>query len=189
MHISPVHFSYQEFPPFQLAGHETLSIREGSLYAKNNGGKGLKLYAKKGHDDQPALLSGGPLNVEYEFMEMHFHWGDVTGNNGSAGEGSEHTIDGKSYPAELHMVHRNIHDEKVPKALEHENGLTVLGFKFQVVKKERKANEGMDMLSQIAREYLTKPDSKFDKENLIKRVTTLSKYFALLFVSSLKMAT
>ena len=35
------------------------------------------------------------------------------------------------YPLELHMVHRNIHDETVSEALEHENGLTVLGFKFQ----------------------------------------------------------
>ena len=33
----------------------------------------------------------------------------------------------------LHMVHRNIHDEEVSEALEHENGLTVLGFKFQVI--------------------------------------------------------
>ena len=36
------------------------------------------------------------------------------------------------YPLELHMVHRNIHDEEVSEALEHENGLTVLGFKFEV---------------------------------------------------------
>ena len=40
----------------------------------------------------------------------------------------------KRYPMELHMVHRNIHDEEVSEALEHENGLTVLGFKFQVIR-------------------------------------------------------
>jgi len=160
---------YQEFPPFQLAGHETLSIREGTLYAKNSGGKTLKLYATKDHT--PALLSGGPLNVEYEFLEMHFHWGDVMGNT-SAREGSEHTIDGKSYPAELHMVHRNIHDEEVSEALEHENGLTVLGFKFQIVKKERKSNSGMDTLTKIAKEYLAKPDSKFDQDKIKLKFAT-----------------
>ena len=74
-----------------MSGHETLSIREGTLYAKNSGGKSLKLYATRNHTR--ALLSGGPLNVEYEFLEMHFHWGDVT--NPQAGvEGSEHSIDG-----------------------------------------------------------------------------------------------
>ena len=86
-----LHFRYQEFPPFQVSGHDTLSIRKGTLYAKNNGGKSLKLYATNNHTR--ALLSGGPLNVEYEFLEMHFHWGDVT-NNGTSGEGSEHSIDG-----------------------------------------------------------------------------------------------
>ena len=44
------------------------------------------------------------------------------------------SIFSKRYPMELHMVHRNIHDEEVSEALEHENGLTVLGFKFQVIK-------------------------------------------------------
>eukprot|EP00092_Neocalanus_flemingeri_P011527 GFUD01012422.1.p1 GENE.GFUD01012422.1~~GFUD01012422.1.p1 ORF type:complete len:383 (+),score=108.08 GFUD01012422.1:63-1151(+) len=154
---------YQEFPPFQMSGHDTLSIRKGTLYAKNNGGKSLKLYASQNHTR--ALLSGGPLNVEYEFLEMHLHWGDVT-SDGARGEGSEHSIDGLTYPAELHMVHRNIHDEETSEALEHENGLTVLGFKFQVVKKTKSTYKGMDMLAKIANEFLVEPNSKFDTDNL-----------------------
>ena len=110
--------------------------------------------------------------MEYEFLEMHFHWGNVAGN-GSDGEGSEHTIDGQSYPAELHMVHRNIHDEEVSEALEHENGLTVLGFKFQVVKKAKKENEGMNMLAKIANEFLVEPNSKFDHEKPNTKVISL----------------
>ena len=45
-------------------------------------------------------------------------------------KGSEHTFNGKSFPLELHMVHKNIHDETVGDALLHENGLCVLGFMF-----------------------------------------------------------
>ena len=56
----------------------------------------------------------------------------MKGGDGISGPGSEHSIDGHKYPMELHMVHRNIHDETVDEALEHENGLTVLAFKFQV---------------------------------------------------------
>ena len=93
-------------------------------------GEQLKLYAVSNHTT--ALLGGGPLNVDYEFVEMHFHWGQVPGVSGERSGGSEHSIDGHKYPMELHMVHRNIHDEEVTEALEHENGLTVLGFKFQV---------------------------------------------------------
>ena len=40
------------------------------------------------------------------------------------------------YPLELHLVHRNIHDDTVEEALEHENGITVLGFKFKIVDDE-----------------------------------------------------
>ena len=61
------------------------------MVAKNTG-KTLKMVRDDGDDRQSThpLLSGGPLNVKYEFMEMHFHWGDNV-----SGHGSEHTIDGK----------------------------------------------------------------------------------------------
>ena len=42
-----------------------------------------------------ATLSGGPLGNEYKLQQFHFHFGctnDV---------GSEHTIDGKAFPAEV----------------------------------------------------------------------------------------
>ena len=64
-----------------------MSIRQGTLYASNTK-ETLKLYAVSNHTK--ALLGGGPLKVDYEFVEMHFHWGEV-GNK----EGSEHTIDRK----------------------------------------------------------------------------------------------
>lgn len=44
-------------------------------------------------------LSGGPLLNNYRLAQIHFHWGD------SDNEGSEHMIDGKSYPMEFHAVH------------------------------------------------------------------------------------
>ena len=49
----------------------------------------------------------------------------------------EYTQCSSRYPLELHLVHRNIHDDTVEEALEHENGLTVLGFKFKVVDEEK----------------------------------------------------
>lgn len=59
-----------------------------------NTGTTLKLLAAANHTR--ALLGGGPLNVDYEFVEMHFHWGEVT--EGSTLTGSEHSIDGKKIP-------------------------------------------------------------------------------------------
>ena len=57
--------------------------------------------------NKPPLISGGGLkrtptwNGGYEFAELQFHWGD------SENKGSEHQIDGKSFPMEAHLVHFN----------------------------------------------------------------------------------
>lgn len=46
-------------------------------------------------------VSGGPLQNHYRLRQLHFHWG-------AADEcGSEHTVDERVYPAELHVVHWN----------------------------------------------------------------------------------
>ncbi|XP_041047737.1 carbonic anhydrase 7 isoform X1 [Carcharodon carcharias] len=47
------------------------------------------------------VVSGGPLENPYKLKQFHFHWGQ------RGREGSEHTVDGKSYPGELHLVHWN----------------------------------------------------------------------------------
>lgn len=41
------------------------------------------------------VVTGGPLEGPYRLKQLHFHWGkkhDV---------GSEHTVDGKSFPSEV----------------------------------------------------------------------------------------
>ena len=147
---------FQEFRPFSFIGYEKLSIAKGTLKVKNTGGT-LKLLADQG----VGLLGGGPLNVQYEFVEMHYHWGDVEDAEGR--KGSEHKINGKSYPLELHMVHKNIHDRSIDDALCHENGLCVLAFVFEVVDYDSPI-PGLDVLAKVAEEHLTKANSIFDQE-------------------------
>ena len=68
------------------------------------------------------------------------------------------------------MVHRNIHDEEVAEALEHENGLTVLGFKFQVVEDEAPHHPSLDTLANIAENFLTNPGDKFSQQDFQRQV-------------------
>ena len=100
----------------------------------------IKLKAGKHLEPKRAgLLSGGPLRVPYLFQEMHFHWGNLTVNgiNGlMEWTGSEHLIDGEGAILELHMVHKNIHDQFIDESKGHEDGLTVLAFRFGVVGKK-----------------------------------------------------
>jgi carbonic anhydrase len=47
-------------------------------------------------------VSGGDLQQGYKFDSLHIHWGPTDR------EGSEHTINGRSYSAELHLVHMSL---------------------------------------------------------------------------------
>jgi len=151
---------YQDYRPFTLIGHENLCISSGTLTPTNTGTT-IKCLATP----DIALLEGGPLNVRYEFVEMHFHWGDR--DNKAAIVGSEHTLDGVAYPLELHMVHKNVHDPSVGDALNHENGVCVLGFLFTVVKDDADIPTiGMDALIKIVEGHLQNPNDKFDQTAL-----------------------
>jgi carbonic anhydrase len=46
-----------------------------------------------------ARMTGDGFSVPYFFAQAHFHWGESTSI------GSEHTINGKAFPMELHLVH------------------------------------------------------------------------------------
>uniref|UniRef100_A0A8C0HJA7 Alpha-carbonic anhydrase domain-containing protein n=1 Tax=Buteo japonicus TaxID=224669 RepID=A0A8C0HJA7_9AVES len=84
----------------------------------NNGHTGLA--------SEHITISGGGLPSRYRALQLHFHWGSPAGN------GSEHTLDGRQLPMELHIVHINVKYRTLAEAKGHPNGLAVLGFFFQV---------------------------------------------------------
>merc|ERR1711973_1069686 len=72
-------------------------------------------------------VTGGRLGSDvYEFLQLHWHWGSVSTR------GSEHTVDGKEYPAEIHLVHWNKKYGDVQNAVTKADGLAVLGFFYEV---------------------------------------------------------
>ncbi|XP_030621171.1 carbonic anhydrase 12 [Chanos chanos] len=79
-----------------------------------------------GHSVQLSLPSSmyiSSLPQRYSAAQLHFHWGSST-----LPSGSEHTINGKQYPAEMHVVHFN--SDKYPNismAMDKSDGLAVLG--------------------------------------------------------------
>nr|XP_002719936.1 carbonic anhydrase 5B, mitochondrial isoform X1 [Oryctolagus cuniculus] len=69
-----------------------------------------------------SVIEGGPLDHNYRLKQFHFHWGAIDA------WGSEHTVDSKCYPAELHLVHWNaVKFESFEDAAVEENGLAVIG--------------------------------------------------------------
>lgn len=71
-------------------------------------------------------LTGGPLSTDYKLHSIHFHWG--TDNN----VGSEHTVNGKAYPMEMHVVHTK-NDLSFEEAKNSPNGLAVIGYFIDVI--------------------------------------------------------
>lgn len=108
----------------------------------HNNGHSVTLSQKKvtGHQ-----LSGGPLDHKYRFEQFHFHWGKTSC------VGSEHLVDGKAFPAELHLVHWNTElYQSFGEAATSKNGLAVLGFLIQIGEEENSALKSItDFLPQL----------------------------------------
>ncbi|XP_077371082.1 carbonic anhydrase 6 [Festucalex cinctus] len=94
--------------------------------------KGTFLMSNNGHTVQidlpPTMKITKGLPGKYTAVQMHLHWG---GSDLEA-SGSEHTIDGIRYMAELHVVHYNSDKYKsFSEAKDKPDGLAVLAFIYE----------------------------------------------------------
>ncbi|KAM6900345.1 carbonic anhydrase 1-like [Xenentodon cancila] len=72
-------------------------------------------------DSDSSTLKDGPISGTYRLKQFHFHWG------ASDDKGSEHTVAGTKYPAELHLVHWNTKYPNFGEAASKPDGLAVVG--------------------------------------------------------------
>ncbi|KAL1022696.1 hypothetical protein UPYG_G00031150 [Umbra pygmaea] len=72
-------------------------------------------------DANTSTLTGGPITGTYRLAQFHFHWGS------SDDHGSEHTVNKAKFPAELHLVHWNGKYPSFKEALNHPDGVAVVG--------------------------------------------------------------
>ncbi|XP_029977963.1 carbonic anhydrase 4-like [Sphaeramia orbicularis] len=84
-----------------------------------NTGKTVKVLLASG-----VGVEGGGLSERYDSLQFHLHWG-----NGTAIPGSEHTVDGKRYPMELHIVNlKSSYNGNTTAGIADPEGLAALGF-------------------------------------------------------------
>ncbi|CAK8682792.1 carbonic anhydrase 2-like isoform X2 [Clavelina lepadiformis] len=88
----------------------------------NNNGHSVTFVA----EGASSVISGDPLKNEHKLVQFHFHWGSEDNR------GSEHTLNGKHYSAEVHLVHQNTKYPTFEKALDHGDGLCVVGAFLEV---------------------------------------------------------
>ena len=75
----------------------------------------------------------------FNFLQLHWHWGS------DSSQGSEHTLDGKEFPIEIHLVHVNtkyLNDDGSPSEenLNQPDGLAVLGVFYEISEED---NDGL----------------------------------------------
>ncbi|OWF52544.1 carbonic anhydrase 2-like isoform X2 [Mizuhopecten yessoensis] len=138
---------------------------EMGMELENNG------HSVKAQMKEKSELRGGPLEGTYLLEQFHLHWGAENG------EGSEHTIDGNKYDAELHLVHYNSKYETFAKAADKPDGLAVFGFMVKV----GKSNDGFEKISKDLGNVLVKGKKcnmadKFDPSCLFSDLTAYWTY-------------
>ncbi|XP_033225773.1 carbonic anhydrase 2-like [Belonocnema kinseyi] len=83
-------------------------------------------------------IQGGPLNGVYVLDSFHFHWGLSNAN------GSEHTLDGRHYQLEMHLVHYKEGYGSMKGAMGKPDGLSVIGVFFSIPTTKNPKHSALD---------------------------------------------
>lgn len=113
-------------PAVEMLGYRNLL--PAGLALSNNGHSVSLAIPKntlKPGESLPAIF-GATLDSMYEVEGLHYHWGDTNDR------GAEHLMDGVRHPMEMHIIHRNVKYADVGEALNHKDGLCVLGFFYHL---------------------------------------------------------
>ncbi|KAM9841676.1 carbonic anhydrase 15 [Aulostomus maculatus] len=122
-HHSPINLDHEvttdgSLGPLHLEGFDETQTGHWKL---ENDGHSVLLQVGSGMS-----VSGGGLPDVYHTIQLHFHWGGPTSN------GSEHTVEGRRYPMEMHIVNMKSIHPNMSAALDDPTGLAVLGFFIDV---------------------------------------------------------
>ncbi|XP_047908256.2 carbonic anhydrase 9 [Anser cygnoides] len=107
--------------PIQLSGYSLPASKK--LKLKNNGHTVVLELPE-------SLAITGGYAQQYRAVQLHLHWGSPTT------AGSEHTVNGKRFAAELHVVHYNTKYDSFKAAVAQPDGLAVLGAFLEVGPRE-----------------------------------------------------
>ncbi|NXY45522.1 CAH9 anhydrase, partial [Ceuthmochares aereus] len=107
--------------PIQLSGYSLPASEK--LRLINNGHTVLLKLPE-------SLAITGGYAQQYRAVQLHLHWGSPSG------PGSEHTVNGHRFTAEIHVVHYNTKYNSFEEAMVQPDGLAVLGAFLEVGPRE-----------------------------------------------------
>ncbi|XP_029447463.1 carbonic anhydrase 2-like [Rhinatrema bivittatum] len=111
--------------------------------------------------EDKSVLTGGCLNGIYRLKQFHIHWGSCDEH------GSEHTVNGVKYSAELHLVHWNTKYGSFGEAAQHCDGLAVVGVFLKVGNARPQLQKVIDALDSIETKGKSASFTNFDPSGLL----------------------
>jgi len=106
--------SASQFSPIEYVAYDT---KASNYFTLTNNGHTVQVDTNNAEN----RVNGGGLPGVYVLVQLHFHWGQDDDH------GSEHLLDGRAFPLEIHFVHRNEKYSDVGQALPDGEGIAVLG--------------------------------------------------------------
>ncbi|KAH9415555.1 Carbonic anhydrase [Dermatophagoides pteronyssinus] len=129
-------------------------------YKVTNNGHSIQFDYTGDVDSAPAITGTVLNNGIFRLAQFHFHWGMAKHI------GSEHKINGRAFPVEMHLVHYNhAKHETLSKALEARDGsVSVLGVFFEIKKMNPEFEVIGDMIEKL--QESTPEQSQFLRETI-----------------------
>eukprot|EP00090_Calanus_glacialis_P025332 TRINITY_DN39557_c0_g1_i1.p1 TRINITY_DN39557_c0_g1~~TRINITY_DN39557_c0_g1_i1.p1 ORF type:complete len:383 (+),score=83.77 TRINITY_DN39557_c0_g1_i1:257-1405(+) len=117
---------------------------------------------------RPYMFGGRlPGNERFEFLQSHWHWGS------SDIQGSEHRLDGRAFPMELHLVHWNTKYKNVEEAVNKKDGLAVVAFLYQIQESDNEnLTEIVSLLDNLVDPRMSSKDARNYNEIMFQRRST-----------------
>lgn len=130
--------------------------RPGSYFDVTNNGHTIQVDTVG-----PFYVSNGGLPAVYSTAQFHFHWGHENDH------GSEHLIDGRASPLELHIVSYNSDEyDLITEAIVQPQGLAVLGVMYEIVDEDNPALEPIINAMNTVRDPGAKVKARIDAQAL-----------------------
>lgn len=166
------HCSKDSQSPIDITGASVKARADFSFdqhhYGKNytwdgiNNGHTIK-FTPTGDGDMPMIKAQTLLEGDYHLGQFHFHWGSAED------KGSEHTVDGRRFFAEVHLVHFKAEYAGIGPSLDHAGGLAVVGHFLEVVDTEEESPMDKFLSGMVGDNLLaTTDDSEFAVEFNLK---------------------
>lgn len=168
-HQSPINIVTKEakvnpnLKPFAFFGYD-----QKKKWEVKNDGHSVKMLLGNG-----SFITGGELPAQYRAVQLHLHWSQ------DLNKGSEHSIDGKHFAMEMHIVHEKGTSSNTVEDSKDKNA--VLAFMIEVGDEVNKAFQPLvEALSRISKPSTNTTMNEICLEDMLPKKEKLVHYFRYL---------